>query len=48
MYVPFQEVFAAGLIGVGVMKNKKGEVISEGKVLDYCEPDSLTRCHKVY
>ncbi|KAK9897759.1 hypothetical protein P389DRAFT_169778 [Cystobasidium minutum MCA 4210] len=36
MYIPFQQVFTAGLIGVGVMKNKKGEVISEGKVLDYC------------
>lgn len=37
MYVPFQEVFTAGLVGVGVFKNKKGEVISDGKILDYCE-----------
>lgn len=36
MYVPFQQVFTAGLVGVGIMKEKKGEVISEGKVLDYC------------
>jgi hypothetical protein len=36
MYVPFQEVFTAGLIGVGMMKDKKDQVISDGKVLDYC------------
>lgn len=43
MYIPFQQVFTAGLIGVGVMKEKKGEVISEGKVLDYCERYPLLR-----
>lgn len=36
MYVPFQEVFAATLLGAGILKNKKGEVISDGQVLDYC------------